>query len=146
MRHVDAPRLLAGAESALAVPRGDGAELLDHAVRLDAMGMPWQASRLADTAVSILARQSSTRRAEAVMLAGRLRDRLGIPAPTDTQTVPLTTRELEITALAAAGLSDREIARRLSLSARTVQSHLSRIYRKLGVHSRRDLPSGLRNG
>jgi DNA-binding CsgD family transcriptional regulator len=45
-------------------------------------------------------------------------------------------REREVAELAAAGYTDREIADRLHLSARTVESHLYRAYRKLGVGSR----------
>jgi DNA-binding CsgD family transcriptional regulator len=52
---------------------------------------------------------------------------------------PLTPREREVADLAARGLSDRDIAARLHLSERTVQSHLYRSYRKLGVRRRDDL-------
>jgi DNA-binding CsgD family transcriptional regulator len=52
---------------------------------------------------------------------------------------PLTAREREVADLAARGLSDRDIAARLHLSERTVQSHLYRSYRKLGVTSRDQL-------
>ena len=41
--------------------------------------------------------------------------------------------------LAAGGLSSKEIADRLFLSVRTVDSHLSRIFVKVGVRSRREL-------
>jgi DNA-binding NarL/FixJ family response regulator len=51
----------------------------------------------------------------------------------------LTDREAEVARLASAGLSDRDIARRLHLSVRTVQSHLYRTYRKLGVADRTEL-------
>ncbi|TMK61380.1 MAG: hypothetical protein E6G60_11305 [Actinobacteria bacterium] len=52
---------------------------------------------------------------------------------------PLTRREREIAGLAARGLTDAEIAERLGVSARTVESHLHRAYAKLGVTSRHDL-------
>jgi DNA-binding CsgD family transcriptional regulator len=48
----------------------------------------------------------------------------------------LTPRESEVAALVVDGLSDREIAERLSLSYHTVGQHVKRIYRKLGVDSR----------
>ncbi|WP_433676136.1 LuxR C-terminal-related transcriptional regulator [Microbacterium gorillae] len=46
---------------------------------------------------------------------------------------PLTLREREIARLAAEGLRNREIARRLFVSVRTVESHLYRAMRKLNV-------------
>lgn len=48
----------------------------------------------------------------------------------------LTKREAEIAAMAGAGKRTQEIARELSLSPRTVEVHLTRIYRKLKIPSR----------
>ncbi|MFB7910479.1 AAA family ATPase [Kitasatospora sp. NPDC056076] len=48
----------------------------------------------------------------------------------------LTGREREIAELAGTGLRSREIADRLGLSARTVEVHIARTYRKLGIGSR----------
>lgn len=45
----------------------------------------------------------------------------------------LTPRELEVLRLAAAGLTNAEIADRLVLSVRTVERHLSNIYLKVGA-------------
>ncbi|MGA4843830.1 LuxR C-terminal-related transcriptional regulator [Streptomyces sp. G45] len=143
VRHVDAPRLVAGAEAVLALSRGAGAELLDHAVRLDVLGMSTPAWRLAERAAAAL-RDQGRRHGDAVVLVSRLRDRLGVAAP-NALPDSLTPREVEIASLAADGLSDRAISDRLGLSVRTVESHLTRIYRKLGVHSRRELPSALRD-
>ncbi|GAB4099090.1 LuxR C-terminal-related transcriptional regulator [Sinomonas halotolerans] len=56
-----------------------------------------------------------------------------------TEAKSLTRREREIAALAAAGLSDREIADRLIVSVRTVEGHLYRSYAKLGVTRREQL-------
>jgi DNA-binding NarL/FixJ family response regulator len=53
----------------------------------------------------------------------------------------LTTREREIVASVAEGLSNKVIAHRLGLSEGTVKIHLHRIYGKLGVHSRTALLS-----
>jgi LuxR family maltose regulon positive regulatory protein len=60
--------------------------------------------------------------------------RCGDPADLDTA---LTQRESEILALLATRLSDKEIAQRLNISPNTVNTHLKRIYRKLGVSNRR---------
>jgi len=48
----------------------------------------------------------------------------------------LTRRELEIASFVAEGLSAKQIAIRLCLSERTVESHLERIREKLDVHTR----------
>ncbi|WP_311246144.1 LuxR C-terminal-related transcriptional regulator [Microbacterium sp. WCS2018Hpa-23] len=53
--------------------------------------------------------------------------------------VTLTDREKEVGRLAASGLSNAEIASRLVLSVRTVESHMHRIMRKLDVSNRRGL-------
>lgn len=52
----------------------------------------------------------------------------------------LTRREKEISRLAAQGLTDREIAEELVLSLRTVEGHLYRVYAKLNISSREELP------
>jgi DNA-binding CsgD family transcriptional regulator len=55
----------------------------------------------------------------------------------------LTAQELQIAQLAAAGLSNREIGERLFLSHRTIGSHLYRIFPKLGITARSQLPAAL---
>jgi DNA-binding NarL/FixJ family response regulator len=49
---------------------------------------------------------------------------------------PLTSREVEILQQVTAGLANKEIAQRLSISDRTVKNHLSNIMEKLHVNSR----------
>jgi non-specific serine/threonine protein kinase len=51
----------------------------------------------------------------------------------------LTRRETEVAGLVAAGLTNREIAERLVLSLRTVETHIDRILTKLGFRSRGQL-------
>jgi ATP/maltotriose-dependent transcriptional regulator MalT len=51
----------------------------------------------------------------------------------------LTPQELQIAQMAAGGLSNRDIGQRLFLSHRTVESHLYRVFPKLGVTSRAQL-------
>lgn len=48
----------------------------------------------------------------------------------------LSPRQVQILSLISEGLSDKEIAQRLGMSARTVDSHLRRLYEKHAVHSR----------
>ena len=48
----------------------------------------------------------------------------------------ITPRELEILALIASGLSNREIAERLFVSENTVKTHASRLFDKLGARRR----------
>jgi DNA-binding NarL/FixJ family response regulator len=52
-------------------------------------------------------------------------------------TNPLTTRELEVLALVAGGLRNREIAQTLAVSEQTVKNHLSTVLHKFGVPNRR---------
>ncbi|MGH3389861.1 MAG: helix-turn-helix domain-containing protein, partial [Actinomadura sp.] len=51
----------------------------------------------------------------------------------------LTGQEQRVARLAATGATNREIARSLSLSVKTIEFHLQRIYTKLGIASRRQL-------
>ena len=49
---------------------------------------------------------------------------------------PLTSRELEVLHLIVQGVRNGEIAQRLFISVKTVETHLTSLYAKLGVQSR----------
>jgi DNA-binding NarL/FixJ family response regulator len=48
----------------------------------------------------------------------------------------LTERERQVAALVSEGLSNKVIARKLSVSEGTIKSHLHKVFQKLGVQSR----------
>jgi NarL family two-component system response regulator LiaR len=52
------------------------------------------------------------------------------------KSVPLTPRQREILRLIAAGLENKQIARRLGIGVHTVKTHVSRVLNKLGASSR----------
>jgi two-component system response regulator NreC len=78
-------------------------------------------------------------------LAGKLVS-LYVDYPTGAEPDPavaprgeLTEREAEVVRLIAMGYSNKEIAARLSISVKTVETHKARSLEKLGLHSRADL-------
>jgi two-component system response regulator DesR len=77
---------------------------------------------------------------EEIVLAGLPPARLGAIAQgidrQRTLETPLTPRERQVIQAAADGLTARQIGRRIGMSERTVTTHLTRIYRKLGVSNR----------
>ena len=56
--------------------------------------------------------------------------------PSTVERCPLTARQLEILALLAAGMSNKEISERLVVAPKTTMHHASNIYRRLGVRGR----------
>ncbi|WP_327224722.1 helix-turn-helix domain-containing protein [Kibdelosporangium aridum] len=56
---------------------------------------------------------------------------------------PLTRAELRVAALAAQGCVNREIAERLFITPSTVEQHLTRVFKKLGITGRDFLPTSL---
>ena len=57
----------------------------------------------------------------------------------------LTRRQLDVLTLLAAGLTNAEIADRLVVSVRTVDSHVAAVLAKLGVHTRREAAAAARS-
>ncbi|MFI2758788.1 LuxR C-terminal-related transcriptional regulator [Streptomyces echinatus] len=139
-----AGRLPAGsvlARHADALARGDGAALDRAAEALAERGFLLYAAEARAQAVRAhrdprAARLSRTR---AVALARRCQG-ARTPALTGLVLGELTVRQRQIVALAAAGLSNREIAEKLTLSVRTVGNHLYSAYTRLGTGDRGALP------
>jgi DNA-binding NarL/FixJ family response regulator len=71
---------------------------------------------------------------ELVARVRRFTDRL--PSGAHPPRASLTNRELEVLRLLVTGLTQRDIARRLYISPKTVGKHIEHILAKLGVHSR----------
>ena len=53
--------------------------------------------------------------------------------------IPLSGRELQVLHGVAQGFTSQDLAKQMSLSAKTVETYRSRIYQKLGLHTRADL-------
>ena len=56
----------------------------------------------------------------------------------------LTAQEGAVVELVAAGATNKEAARSLFVAEKTVQYHLTRVYRKMGIHSRSELAAAFR--
>lgn len=134
---------VAAAHAAALVAR-DGSGLLEVAERFADQGALLVAAEAANAAAAAhrdAGRASSARAADA-RAALWLQACEGARPPTllaVSAAGELTPREREIALLAAAGLSSRQIADRLVVSVRTVDNHLQRAYRKLGITRRQDL-------
>lgn len=129
----------AGRAWLLLLQGGVGADAIENAARgLDRVGLSWDAARLAGEAAL---RAPDTASATALLhLARSLRAPAGADLPaTGASTHGLTEREGEVAQLVVAGLTYREIGERLYVSAKTVEHHVARIKRRLGVASRSEL-------
>ena len=71
--------------------------------------------------------------------ADRVRAELGRTDVTAGSDALLTPSEQRVAELAATGMTNREVAAELFISPKTVEANLSRIYRKLSIHSRAEL-------
>ncbi len=62
-----------------------------------------------------------------------------LPLPSDPELDQLTARERDVLRLIARGYAYKEVARRLNLSVKTVETHVSSVLRKLQLSSRHEL-------
>jgi DNA-binding CsgD family transcriptional regulator/tetratricopeptide (TPR) repeat protein len=126
---------------------------LDHHTRLD---MPFELARTLLTRAQILRRLKQKRNARMVLeeahgifvrlgaelWAGRAEEELrrvvARRAPAD-----LSATERQVARLAAAGLTNKGIATEVFMTSKSVEANLTRVYRKLGIHSRAQLGRAL---
>ncbi|MCF2130894.1 LuxR C-terminal-related transcriptional regulator [Strepomyces sp. STD 3.1] len=129
------------AEHADALAREDGPALDRVAEELERRGFLLFAAEAHAQAVPAHrdARAARTARTRAVALARRCQG-ARTPALSGLVLGELTARQRQIVTLAAAGLSNRQIAERLTLSVRTVGNHLYGAYTRLGAGDRGALP------
>lgn len=118
----------------------DGEALLKAAHEWTRLGDLVAAGDAAAQAADVHRRQGRQGSAlSAAALAEKMAGRSGARTPAlanALRPLPLTAREREIVALAARGLSNRDIAERLTVSVRTVEGHIYRAGLKLGVSER----------
>lgn len=158
----DGPGIAASLEGVAGLSAASGRN--DHAARLlgaaqaqrDRGGYartPWESARHQDDIAGIRAELSTEgfeaafqqgaglSTDEAVIQASKGRGRRGRPA---SGWASLTEIERQVAALAAEGLTNREIAERVFVVPGTVKNHLSHIFSKLGVARRRELEQEVR--
>jgi DNA-binding NarL/FixJ family response regulator len=142
----------------LAASDHDGAlaELLRSIERFEALSMPFHSARCRLEVAAALVASDPTRATDEAEQALGAFERIGAKRYADRARIllgrlgvrsqpqrrpsradgPLSRRELEVALLVAEGLTNAEIAERLTVSVRTVTSHLDHIYTRLGVNSR----------
>ena len=140
---VEGPRVGLAARFAAAISEGDGAELSSVSEEFERMGDLIAAVDAAAHAALSYRRQD--KRGSALGCSTRadaLAERCGASTPAlrqATESLPLSDREAEIVMLIGEGLSNRAVAERLTLSIRTVESHIYRAMMKTGTTSRDEL-------
>lgn len=164
-----APAAIAFARGVLAAASSDWREaidqFLDAAARYDALPCPYEAAQARERAGECLATTGDDRAGEILLAALASYGRMGaswdaarcaragrshgvrLPEPhrggRRGYGDALSPREEQVARLAATGRTNREIAADLFLSPTTVDKHLGRAMRKLGVHSRRAIAARL---
>ena len=101
-------------------PRDTPTDLLRRAVQLVEAGEIWVGRRVMVRLIEELAVRTAA-------------------TPTIAGAEHLTPRERELVSLVAAGASNKDIARRLAISVKTVKTHLTSVFKKLGLSTRLEL-------
>ncbi|MFC7450419.1 LuxR C-terminal-related transcriptional regulator [Rhodococcus daqingensis] len=146
---VDGPRAPAAAAHAAALAADDGHALLEVSQRLEQMGDLLAAADAAAQATTAYTQHGLRGSATAAAArAHRLaKDCEGARTPAlalAARPLPLTARQREIGALVAQGLSNQQIADRLTMSVRTVEGHIYRAGTKLGFTNRAEFAALIR--
>ncbi len=146
---VEGPRVGLAARFAEAMRDGDADELASVSEDYERMGDLVAAVDAAAQAALVYRRKD--RRGSALSCSARaaaMAEQCGVSTPALRQAaepLPLTDREREVVNLLAHGLANREIAERLTLSPRTVESYIYRAREKTGTSSRQELAALLRH-
>ncbi len=140
---VEGPRAGAAARFGAALAAGDGAALAAVSQDFERMGDLVAAVDAASHAA--MAYRGQGLRGSGLGCSARaeaLAQRCGARTPAlgeASERLPLTDREREIVMLIGAGLSNRDVAARLTISVRTVESHIYNAMAKTGTAGREDL-------
>ncbi|WP_183091264.1 helix-turn-helix transcriptional regulator [Streptomyces radicis] len=128
--------------AAAGTPGLEANELVRLGTRLRDAGYATQARRrfraadeIADGIGALATSREARRKLASLGVRVRETPRAGMPG--------LTPREMRVSVLAADGKRNREIANILFVTVKTVEWHLSQVYRKLGIASRDQLPEAL---
>lgn len=136
----------AGADPAEPAPRflalsvSDAAEDVIAVIRAGARGYVTKTIAAADLREAIV-RVHGGDAVFSPRLAGFVLDAFAgtLPLPSDPELDQLTARERDVLRLIARGYAYKEVARRLNLSVKTVETHVSSVLRKLQLSSRHEL-------
>ena len=140
---VEGPRAGAAARFGAALAAGDGAALAAVSEDFERMGdLVAAVDAAAHAAMAYRGHGSRGSGFGCSARAEALAQRCGARTPAlgqASERLPLTDREREIVMLIGAGLSNRDVAARLTISVRTVESHIYNAMAKTGTGGREDL-------
>ncbi len=124
----------------LALSVSDAAEDVIQVIRSGARGYVTKAIE-GDDLIDAVRRVNDGDAVFSPRLAGFVLDAFSadLSSPTDPELDQLTAREQEVMRLLARGYAYKEIARRLTISIKTVETHASSVLRKLQLSSRNEL-------